>query len=991
MNSFESAYNKLNNAQKAAVDSLYGPVAVIAWPGTGKTQLLTLRIANILTKTDASPRNILALTYTEAGSFAMRDRLKSFIGTDALRVNISTFHGFCKSLIDSEYPEFFARSRGMKMLEELDARRLVGKILIEWPWEYLKPRHDPELYMLDAIKIVWQLKREWVSPELFRIKIDAAVIELPNNEDLHYKKDTKWWKKGERKAEYAEAEKRLLRQRELSYIYEKYEEALLTEWWYDYDDMITMVRDQIESNTHFATLLREQYQYIMVDEFQDTNSLQASIVDGIMNGQEQPNILVVGDDEQSIYRFQWAVMENVLNFCDKYQSQGLKIITLTENYRSTQTILDSSRSVIRQNTQSLEKALKLDKALIARAEIQEEPIVLIKAPDSAIEIATLITDIKAKHTGWIPWSEIAIIYRKNANPVHLIEVMRREGIPFHKQKGENLLHHPEAQKLMKTLMIIGNMHRNDLFWEVMLFDFWWLDLHHLLRLQNKAKAQDHHLRNSLFEAFLKDEDMFITSVVQKLIGFEQLAANKTLVQFFEEFLETSGYRAYALAQDDRIERLSVLNIFFDEIKNIAYLHPEYGIADFIKYMEDLDHYGLSPMTQPIRTQTDAVELMTAHGSKGLEFEAVYIFNATSGNWESSRDPSKLSITISLFEKELIAKDEKKELKLEEERRLWYVAMTRAKRHLTICATDNIDARSKPSTFISEIPEEQIILLPLIDSIDTINLMTTAVVPKIDWLSATRAELEHRAKKYTLSVTGLNTWLASPRQFMEKYLIRQPAGKMASASFGTAVHAGLSFIGEYVGEHGKLPPADLWYEAVRVVLFHEILTQREQADFLIQTIKTIEGYLAKKDCTLSEKAKIEEKFWWKKVIVEWIQITGILDRVEYIWEKNAQVIDFKTWKAKKSSEQLADYERQLYFYKLLWEGVGESRALIRGALDFIEDAPGETVNRLYFDYVPEKVELLKRQIRAFKESLTTLNFPEENTFLETNPDWEKLPQ
>jgi DNA helicase-2/ATP-dependent DNA helicase PcrA len=161
--------------------------------------------------------------------------------------------------------------------------------------------------------------------------------------------------------------------------------------------MIMMVRDQIVSNTHFATLLCEQYQYIMVDEFQDTNSLQASIVDGIMNGQEQPNILVVGDDEQSIYRFQGAVMENILNFCDKYRVQDLKIITLVENYRSTQTILDSSRAVIRENTQSLERALELDKSLQAKADITEEPIFLIKAPDPAIEIATLIADIKSKH------------------------------------------------------------------------------------------------------------------------------------------------------------------------------------------------------------------------------------------------------------------------------------------------------------------------------------------------------------------------------------------------------------------------------------------------------------------------------------------------------------------------------------------------------------------------------------------------------------------
>lgn len=980
MTQFENAYSRLNTAQKEAVDSIYWPVAVIAWPGTGKTQLLTLRIANILAKTDASPRNILALTYTEAGSYAMQDRLKNFIGSDALRVNISTFHGFCKSLIDNEYPELFARSRGMKMLEELDARRLVWKLLIEWPWEHLKPRHDPEMYMLDVIKIVGQLKREGVSPESYRVKLKEAEADLPNNEDLHYKRDSKWWKKWERKAEYAEAEKRLYRQRELSFVYQQYEEALMREGWYDYDDMIMMVRDQIESNEHFATLLREQYQFIMVDEFQDTNSLQASIVDGIMRNQEQPNVLVVWDDEQSIYRFQWAVMENILNFCDKYRDQGLKIITLVNNYRSTQTILDSSRAIIRNNNESLEKALNLNKSLEAKADIVEEPVFIIKAPDPAIEIATLLNDIQKKHDAWIPWSEMAIIYRKNANPVHLIEAMRRQSIPFHKQKWENLLHHPEAQKLMKTLMLIWNMHRNDLFWEVMLFDFWGLDLHHLLRLQNKAKSQDSHLRNSLFEAFLRDDDMFITSIIQKLISFEQLASNKTLVQFFEEFLEISGYRAFALDQVDRIERLSVLNSFFDEIKNIAYLHPEYSINDFIKYMEDLDHYGLSPMTQPIRIQSDAVELMTAHGSKGLEFESVYIFNATSGNWESSRDPSKLSITVSLFEKELLSKEEKKDLKLEEERRLWYVAMTRAKRFLTICATENVDMRSKPSTFISEIPDNEISLLTLVDNIETISLLSTSAVPPIDWMAATRSELAERAKKYTLSVTALNTWIASPQAFMEKYLIRQPSGKMPSASFGTAVHAGLAFIGDYVNSHDTLPASDLWNEVVQKTLFHEILTTREQEEFQVLTIKTIENYLSKNNCSLAEKARIEEKFWWKKVVIEGVKITGILDRVELLPDNNAQVIDYKTGKAKKSAEQIIDYERQLYFYKLLWDGIGESHTLVRWALDFVEDAPGDTVNRLYFEYTPEKLELLRSHIKAFKLSLDTLDFPKENTFI-----------
>lgn len=236
--------------------------------------------------------------------------------------------------------------------------------------------------------------------------------------------------------------------------------------------MILMVRDRLRDDAQFLALIREQYQFVMVDEFQDTNGLQASIVDLIMDGQDQPNILVVGDDEQSIYRFQGAVMENIINFCNRYQTRSLSVVPLTENYRSTQTILDASRSLIRNNEESLEKALNLDKHLSKNAPLDEKNIEIIIPTDPQIEIASLIERIRELHKSGIPWNEIAIIYRKNSNPIHLVEYLRREKIPFHKQKGENLLHHPEAQKLMKTLKAIDNTYQNDLFWEVMLFDFW---------------------------------------------------------------------------------------------------------------------------------------------------------------------------------------------------------------------------------------------------------------------------------------------------------------------------------------------------------------------------------------------------------------------------------------------------------------------------------------------------------------------------------------
>ena len=186
-------------------------------------------------------------------------------------------------------------------------------------------------------------------------------------------------------------------------------------------------------------------------------------------------------------------------------------------------------------------------------------------------------------------------------------------------------------------------------------------------------------------------------------------------------------------------------------------------------------------------------------------------------------------------------------------------MTRAKEYLIISATDNEDMRLKQSAFIEEIPEITRDTVKIDIDPTLVIIAQTTPVPAINWTEATQTELEKRAKNYDLSVTALNTWLKSPKEFLEKYLIRQPAGKMPSASFGTAVHAGLAFIGEYYNEHNSLPSSELWTKKVEETLFHEILTKKEQEDFLKKTKEVIENYLSKKNCPLATKALIEERF------------------------------------------------------------------------------------------------------------------------------------
>ncbi|MCB9806843.1 PD-(D/E)XK nuclease family protein [Candidatus Peribacteria bacterium] len=307
-------------------------------------------------------------------------------------------------------------------------------------------------------------------------------------------------------------------------------------------------------------------------------------------------------------------------------------------------------------------------------------------------------------------------------------------------------------------------------------------------------------------------------------------------------------------------------------------------------------------------------------------------------------------------------------------------MTRAKKYLIISATDNEDMRLKPSTFIHEIPENFLKKIEVDIEPEKIIIAQIAPLPAVNWSTATKTELEKRIKNYDLSVTALNTWLKSPREFLEKYLIRQPAGKMPSASFGTAVHAGLAFIGDYYNKHNSLPAQELWLDKIEQTLYHEILTKTEQSDFFTKTKDVIVSYLSKKDCPLTMKALIEERFGWKKVVVAGVRLTGVFDRVESLPDGTMQVVDFKTGKPDKGKEQLEDYERQLYFYRLLWDGSNQNKTLSRGVLDFVEGNTGEMVNRKIFTYEEAGLDLLRKQIAAFKVSLESLDFPEENTFI-----------
>lgn len=365
---FTERYARLNAAQKEAVDHIYGPMMVVAGPGTGKTTTLSLRTANILQSTDIPPHAILITTFTEAGVIALRKNLIKVLGNTGREIRVSTIHGLCQSILDT-YRDDFADDRASVMIDDVDKRLAVESLLLKGGYEHIVSAKDPTYFIEDILSQISHLKREGITDEHLSTAIDQEKTYLTERLDAYLAEHPR----AKRESREAEIEKTLAKQRELAKIYAQYREALSTKKQYDYDDMIALVLSRLQSSQSLRMRVAEHTQMIMIDEFQDSNRAQNQIMDLIASVGDERNIVVVGDDDQSIYRFQGASVTNAFSFLSTYSDA--KKVVLTENYRSHQSILDHSMRLIENNTMRLSgQDEDISKVLVARSGIKSSEV-----------------------------------------------------------------------------------------------------------------------------------------------------------------------------------------------------------------------------------------------------------------------------------------------------------------------------------------------------------------------------------------------------------------------------------------------------------------------------------------------------------------------------------------------------------------------------------------------------------------------------------------
>ncbi len=404
LQTFQVTYNALNTEQQKVVDSLYGSYMVVAGPGTGKTQVLSARTAKILLETDAKPENICITTFTEAGVTAIKKRLAEFIGNASYQVHVSTLHSLAKEMIES-YPEYFLQYRAMSQMDDLEGYEYIESIITPELYPELCPLYNQTYWIRPIVANIKTLRKEAVSPEAFETHIQALKLEYQAELDEINPKLKKYQTTAEKHQTH------LKRLAELRDIYAAFEERKHREGKYDFDDMILYASQELAKNDLLASEMAERYQFIMVDEFQDLSNGQSALVEGLLRMSENPNILTVGDDDQSIYRFQGANLENMLHFSQKYP--GTSIIVLGKNYRSGQAILDPASALIQHNATRLTKLIPtIIKPLVSGRPINAITQV-IGYRDRAAEQSVILSEIEQHLASGIPPQEIAILLRTN--------------------------------------------------------------------------------------------------------------------------------------------------------------------------------------------------------------------------------------------------------------------------------------------------------------------------------------------------------------------------------------------------------------------------------------------------------------------------------------------------------------------------------------------------------------------------------------------------
>lgn len=935
--------DELNQAQKEAVTHEGGPLLLIAGAGTGKTTVITQRILWLIQERGIRPDDILALTFTEKAASEMEERVDRLLPIGLSQVRIATFHGFCERLL-RDYAIEIGLDPSFKILTVPEQWLIMRRHLFELPLKHFRPLSNPTKFLQSIVRAIGAAKDQDLAPEKFIVYADKMAEEAEMERDD---------KKKEAMKEEA------LKWREFGAVYRAYQQIILKESAMDFGDIILNAVHLLSERPSITEKLRENLSEVLVDEFQDTNGAQNSLLKMLVPEPNGP-ITVVGDDDQSIYAWRGSNIANILTFQQWYPDA--KKIVLTQNYRSPQNLLDAAYKLIQfNNPLRLEKTANVDKRLIGNSPAMEEIIVSHHKftnleQECAFIAETIQHGVKEFNR---QYSDYAILLRTNSQSDLILPALNSREIPFHVSEARGLLLRPEVRDVIAYLKAVFNPEDAVSLFRILSLDVFNVEPYERQKLLSESRQENETLisflkKISTHESFSDQTKVVVKKIVEQLNAHVARATTAAPSRIALEFLHNSDYLNLAKKRVEKFpEVLPNLSEFIQFVLQYEKSDPQSSLMSFLDYLELVISSGESPAQAALGHDFDAVRVMTVHGAKGLEFPVVFLFGATADKYPV-RDRSHTLDIPEYFSTQKGLDD--RDAHILEERRLFYVAITRAKQRLHITTAElsgTGKTRKKPSKFIEEagIVTAQ---SGVSSSIEQLKLPIPEQVTKKVRMSLFLPK--------TLSASQIDCYETCPYKYQFQYIYRIPVFQHHSLTFGITVHAVFRELGR-IASSGKKATIDnarsfyekFWssegFESPR----HE-QDQKERGKLLLET------YLNTHQSIL-ETAPIyfEEDF---RLRIDDIIVNGRIDRVDKV-DGMILVTDFKTGSAK--DQKYADSDLQLSIYALAMSDVFKTHA-DRLMLSYL-DGP---VDR-YTTRTPEKLKKTRGRVIATMQGIREQNF------------------
>lgn len=873
--------SELNQEQKNAVLHKDGPALVIAGAGTGKTRVITERIAHIAKENYCANKEILALTFTDKSAFEMEERIDTLMPIGYENINIGTFHSFCEKTL-RQYGIDIGINYGFKILEGVNQWKLIKDNLFNFDFDYYRPYGNPNKFINAILSHFSRLKEELISPEYYINFANKKSLEAKEIEDvLEAKKLT-----------------------ELAKAYKEYQLLLIKHNFLDFADLHYQVIELLKKRPNILKHLQNTYKYILVDEYQDTNIAQNKIVD-LLAGKEK-NIMVVGDDDQSIYKFRGAAISNILQFQEKYPNA--KKIVLNQNYRSNQKILDFAYSSIQKNNPNrLEVKANINKKLIAQKEGLISNVKLIHSSHLSQEVDYIVSEIKKSKT---ELSDIAILVRANSHAEAFVEALKEENIPYQVLSEKGLYYKDEILDLISILRVLANPTDNISMYRVLRMPIWKIEMEKIAMLIATSKKK----YNNLWSEIKKDPATdFLFSILKETIEYSK---NHNTGESLYKFTELIGLYKVLLEQGDieAEEKISNIANFFGKIKKFELNNEDKSIISFINYLELAKEAGENPSAKFDVDGIDGVQISTVHSSKGLEFNTVFLPNLS-----KNRFPTNNKTDLIKVNKELISEiEDNDKSQLEEERRLFYVASTRAKENLYLLWSDFYNTsksknprKSKRSQFIDEIINE--IEIEEIDNTENEKNIFT------EDKSIIHTTNKNKEKKITsFSYSQISSFQRCPKKYEYEFIYKIPQMQNAALSFGSTMHNTLYEFYK-IAEQSKQGSlftefnADLSLNRMLNIYEEKWINNgydnkkhlEENKKRGINILKSIHQNFEK---NIENIAFLEKGF---KIKIGEYNIKGRIDRADKLEDESIEIIDYKTGKSKDQSKVNNDLQLMIY--------------------------------------------------------------------------------